>query len=963
MKGAIVSHGFITIMRFLSSRAGLSFAGILLCVVQQAHAERQILHGHIPAIAPSLQPLADLEASNRLDLTIGLPLRNHDSLVLLLHQLYDPASTNYRHYLTPAQFTAQFGPTTQDYQTVIAFARSNNLAVTGTHPNRALLDVQGSVADIERTFRVHLRTYKHPVEPRAFYAPDTEPSVDLATPLLGITGLNNYVIPHPQSLFARPMNKATPRSGSGSFGTYLGGDFRAAYVPGTPLTGAGQSIGLFELDAFYPADITNYEKFAGYSNVPLSTVSVDGFNGPPKGGNVEVALDIEMAVSMAPGLSSVIIYEGTSKNNITVPNLVLSRMADDDSANQLSCSWGFTIDSQTDTIFQQFAAQGQSFFLASGDTGAFTGSIPPPSDDPYVTVVGGTTLSTSGPGGSWTSEKVWNWYLTGQGDGASSGGISTTYTIPSWQSSVSMAANQGSSTMRNLPDVALTADNVWAVYSNGFSGELGGTSCAAPLWAGLLALANQQGASNGQASVGFVNPSIYTIGLSGAYTGAFHDITNGNNTTPSSRNKFYAVPGYDLCTGWGTPAGNNLINLLLGAPLIDGQMTLLSETCSPTNDAIDPGETVTINLALTNLFPTATSNLVATLLPSADILSPSGPQTYGIVAVSNPPVSQPFTFTAQGDCGQMITAVWQLQDGAANLGVVQINFALGQLISTNDFAENFDELTATALPTNWSTSISGSQVDWVTTAASADTPPNSAFATDATTAGVACLVSPSISILTTNAQLTFRQNYNLESASVHHFSGNVTTYYDGGVLDIQINDGGFEDILSAGGSFVNGGYVGTLYTGSGNPLAGRQAWSGNSGGWTTTTVTLPAKAVGQTIQLRWDCATDTGNSSSVAGWYVDTIFIHDGYYLCCNDNRDLPATLNAATATVGVAGFSIAVQSVASVMYALQYKNVLTDPQWMLLPGSIVQGTGGVITLQDTTTPQITRFYRAVSNQ
>jgi hypothetical protein len=182
-------------------------------------------------------------------------------------------------------------------------------------------------------------------------------------------------------------------------------------------------------------------------------------------------------------------------------------------------------------------------------------------------------------------------------------------------------------------------------------------------------------------------------------------------------------------------------------------------------------------------------------------------------------------------------------------------------------------------------------------------------------------------------------------------------------LDIQINDGGFEDILSAGGSFINGGYVGTLYTRSGNPLAGRQAWSGNSGGWTTTTVTLPVKAAGQTIQLRWDCATDTGNSSSVVGWYVDTISIHDGYYTCCNDSGELPATLNAASATVGVTGFSITVQSVAGVMYALQYKNALTDPQWTLLPGSIVQGTGGVITLQDSTSPQTTRFYRAVSNQ
>ena len=160
---------------------------------------------------------------------------------------------------------------------------------------------------------------------------------------------------------------------------------------------------------------------------------------------------------MAPGLSGVIVYEGPNIDNITAPNEVLNCMLTNDAASQLSCSWGFSIDSNTVQIFQQFGIQGQSFFLASGDSGAFTGAALPPADDPYVTVVGGTTLTTSGPGGSWVSEKVWNWFTTGEGEDASTGGISTTYTIPSWQSNVSMALNQGSTTMRNIPDVALTA--------------------------------------------------------------------------------------------------------------------------------------------------------------------------------------------------------------------------------------------------------------------------------------------------------------------------------------------------------------------------------------------------------------------------------------------------------------------------------------------------------------------------
>jgi subtilase family serine protease len=952
-----------TASRFAAFMRSLVLFATLLCVIQPAQAARQFLRGHVPSVVPLLQPQGDLPGSNRLNLIIGLPLRNQDSLNRLLQQLYDPTSPNYRQFLTPSQFTSQFGPSAQDYESAIAFARSNHLSVTGTHAGRTLLDVSGSVSDIENAFQVHLRVYRHPIEDRTFYAPDTEPSLDLATPVLEIIGLNNYVLPHPQSLHALPLNKATPRSGSGDFGTYLGADFRAAYVPGTPLTGAGQSVGLFELDSFYQSDITNYEQLAGYSNVTLTTVQVGSQPIKPSIGTVEVSLDIEMAIAMAPGLSSVIIYEGTNLDNITAPYDVLDKMATDDAAKQLSCSWGFSIDSQVDAIFQQFGTQGQSFFLASGDSGAFTSTVDPPSDDPYVTVVGGTTLSTTGPQGSWASETVWNWYTTGEGKAASSGGTSTTYTIPAWQKPVSMANNQGSKTMRNLPDVALTADNIWVTYSNGAAGDIGGTSCAAPLWAGLLALANQQGAANSQPPIGFINPAVYTIGLSPEYAAAFHDTTNGNNTTPSSPSKFFAVPGYDLCTGWGTPTGTNIIHLLLGAPLIEGQSSLLAESCLPTNGAIDPGETVTVNLTLTNVFPGATSNLVATLLPNLDIISPSAPQTYGVLVASNPAVSQPFTFTAGGDCGQTISAVWQLQDGPANLGVVQINFTLGQLISTNEFAENFDELTAPALPTNWSTTISGSQVNWVTTTAAADTSPNSAFATDVPNPGIAYLVSPSIKIITANAQLTFRQNYNLESiTTTHHHSSSTTAYYDGGVLDIQINNGGFVDIISAGGSFVTGGYVGTLSGSTGNPLGGRQAWSGNSGGWTTTTLTLPAKAAGQTIQLRWDCATDDDNAISVTGWYIDTLSIRDGYYKCCNDNGELPATLNAATISVTGAGFSITLQSIVGVEYALQYKNSLTDPTWTLLSGSTVEGTGGTITLQDPTPPSLARYYRAVSS-
>jgi subtilase family serine protease len=154
-------------------------------------AERQIVHTHIPAATAPLQPLGLLEKSRHLNLAIGLPLRNQETLSNLLQQIYDPSSPNYHHYLTPEQFAERFGHTEQDYQSVIAFANTNGFTVTGMHPNRMLLDVNGSVADIERVMHVTMHVYQHPTEARTFYAPDAEPSLDLTVPILGLSGLNN----------------------------------------------------------------------------------------------------------------------------------------------------------------------------------------------------------------------------------------------------------------------------------------------------------------------------------------------------------------------------------------------------------------------------------------------------------------------------------------------------------------------------------------------------------------------------------------------------------------------------------------------------------------------------------------------------------------------------------------------------------------------------------------------------
>lgn len=569
-------------------RFALLFAltsSLCLIVPPLRAAPRQILHGHVPAVVPQLHPVGQLLSTQFLTLGIGLPLRNTNDLARLLVELYDPASTNYHRYLTPGQFAERFGPNEADYQTVVAFAQAHGLEVTQAYSDRHLLRVRGSAANVSQAFQVTLHTYRHPTETRLFFAPDVEPSVDGSVSIADVWGLSDYPRPRPMNTGSRPLGSvAVPCSGSGPGGTFRGTDFRNAYLPGvTNLTGAGQVIGLFQADGFYASDIKKYESQAGLSQVAIQTVLLDGFSGNPSSvdGNAEVSLDIEMAVSMASGISKIVVYEGNP--NAFFPNDVLARMVSDNLAKQISSSWSWDggPSATTDGYLQQMAAQGQSYFQASGDNDAYSfGAMDAPVNaatpvsSPYLTCVGGTTLSMSGSGSAWSSETVWNW---GGGEG-SGGGISSHYTIPSWQQGINMTANHGSTVYRNIPDVAMTADHVYVIYNNGASGDFGGTSCAAPLWAGFCALVNQQAASFGSSTIGFLNPLLYAIGKGSGYANAFHDITTGNNVGSRIATNFYAVAGYDLCTGWGTPNGKALINALApsGASQTSGvaQMTV-----------------------------------------------------------------------------------------------------------------------------------------------------------------------------------------------------------------------------------------------------------------------------------------------------------------------------------------------------------------------------------------------------
>jgi|GEM_PF-1714624 hypothetical protein len=564
---------------------------------------RQYIYGEVPEVIQrlGLQPKNRMEGSKQLNLVIGLPLHNQDALQKLMHDIYDPSGSKYHKYLSPEEFTQQFGPSEQDYQALIAFAGANHLKVTATHKSKMLLEVSGNAADIENVFHVHMFEYKRLESDETFYAPDVDPSIDLAVSIQQIKGLNNYDFFYPNSVFKKikSNNSAIPNDGSGLAGLYIGNDFRNAYAKGVSLTGSGQIVGLLQFDGYNASDIINYELAANTpETVTLQNILIGGVKGTPitSNGRGEVTLDIDMTIAMAPGLTKVVIFEAPNQGQYF--DVLLDSMSAHSEIKQFSTSWALGsdgVDKTADGYFEKMAVQGQSFFCASGDYDAYssnsytkngkklTSSPGFPESDTNITDVGGTTLGMNSNGASWAYDSVWNTGYDSQENLylGSSGGISTTYTIPSWQKSVSTANNNRSTNYRNIPDVALTADNVYLSLGDTVY-IASGTSCASPLWAGFTALVNQQAAAEGGQTVGFMNPAVYAIGNGSSYTKDFHDVTLGNNFWPGSPTLYNAINGYDLTTGWGTPNGQNLIDDLTGFP--PGQLT--NGTASPTSGTI-----------------------------------------------------------------------------------------------------------------------------------------------------------------------------------------------------------------------------------------------------------------------------------------------------------------------------------------------------------------------------------------
>ncbi len=573
---------------------------------------RAALANAVSAYTSTSRLVSTAPGDQRISLAIGLKLRNQSQLSAYLQQITSPSSPLYRRFLNPASFAAMFGPLPQSETAVVNYLRSQGLTITATYPNHLLVDATGTISQIEQAFQVQINNYRS-ASGTDFYANAAAPTlpVTIASLIASVSGLDNTIRyqrhPLTSSLNASLNSQGAsavpcPRAGTDAVPTsYTPSQIASAYDFGrlynAGILGDGQTVGLLELDGFSSSDIGAYTSCFGGSHTVIQTIPIDGFNGTPGVNAAEVELDMEMVLGLAPQLSSLRVYEAA--NALPSYNDAWARIVSD-SVPVVSTSWVFCEQGagmsseiqQENVFFQEAAAQGQTILAASGDMGANgcydpqTGAnsqpaVDDPASQPYVTGVGGTTLRLN-LDNSYQSEQVWNDRAIN--DGASGGGVSQVWQMPAWQQAPGVA-NAFSTGFREVPDVSINADpqTGYDVYctvggcSGGGSNHgwmiFGGTSAAAPVWAAMIALANESSLKVNGFMVGFLNPSLYDIAHSASgtsYAQAFHDIVPvqggvNNNDYAGTGNTYPAASTYDLATGLGSFDAYNLaqnLNLL-----------------------------------------------------------------------------------------------------------------------------------------------------------------------------------------------------------------------------------------------------------------------------------------------------------------------------------------------------------------------------------------------------------------
>ncbi len=555
---------------------GVGVLGVTL-IARAKPDQRVALPGQTVPLVSHARFVGSASGQQQLNLSIGLQLRNQQELTALLESMYNPRSSLYHHFLTPQQFAVNFGPTADQQQQVINFLRSQGISVSHISPNGTLLDATTDVAHVEAAFNVQINNYQ--AGTRHFYANASAPTLpsSLSSLIASIGGMDNSMQLHPLYHLTTHARKTALKPLAGYGPPDLLGAYDGTSLHQAGILGANQTVAVFELDGYQQSDITQYLQSNNLGNPSISNVLVDGFNGSAGAGAIEVELDIEVVAAMAPGASQ-IVYEGP--NTTQGVNDTYNKIVTDNKAQITTISWGEcesqsgTAELQTlDGIFKQGAAQGIAMFAAAGDSGAYDCNdsnlaVDSPASDPYITGVGGTNLQTSG--GTYGSESVWSnptdTQRSPKGSGGG-GGISSTFTQPTWQVGPGVK-NQYSNGNREVPDVSADADpqTGYAVYCTVSAAGcpatgnivVGGTSAAAPLWAGSSALINEYLQKQGKSRMGFANPLLYGLANSQQTYAPFHDVTSGTNLY------YPATPGYDEASGIGSPDIYNIARDLAG---------------------------------------------------------------------------------------------------------------------------------------------------------------------------------------------------------------------------------------------------------------------------------------------------------------------------------------------------------------------------------------------------------------
>jgi kumamolisin len=470
-----------------------------------------------------------------------------------------------------------YGADQSSVDAVTGFAHEHGLQVEEADPSSRMVVLAGTAAAMSSAFGTQLQVFRSTETGESYrgrvgpiHVPDSLSSV-----VTLVSGLDNRPQVKPRTSAAQARRPRTV--------TYTTPDLAQIYEFPPDLDGSGQCIGILEFGGGYQeSDLNQYFQSLGLTPPAITAVSVDGTqNTPGSDADYEVVLDIEVAGAAAPGAALVVYFAQFTEAGW----IEALTKAVHDSVNRpsvLSVSWGYSefegdstfawtgqVMDEVNTVLAEAASFGVTVIVAAGDDGSIDGirdgkvHADFPASSPYVLGCGGTTLHAQNK--TWQSEVVWNRGIRAQGPGHGStgGGVSDHFPLPAWQSGGSAKVPPSASTGfagRGLPDIAAVADGLTGYYQfiNGQSITDGGTSAAAPLWAGLIARANQHlSQATPGARAGYWNPVLYqTIGGSNA----FHDINTGNNDALGNLGGAYtSTSGWDPCTGWGTPRGTNLI--------------------------------------------------------------------------------------------------------------------------------------------------------------------------------------------------------------------------------------------------------------------------------------------------------------------------------------------------------------------------------------------------------------------